>query len=517
MNTGVRIIHGIRRAAVGVLLFCLWVIMPVMLYDHYYQMAFTKWMTGLMALAITLPVIALCSLILLFAEKKKSTWGLKDRSLQFAGLFLIAMIVTFGICNDKAAAWMGVDGWYMGVVAQVLLVFTLVACSGEALSEKVLTVFLLGGTLVPGITAICQRAGKDIFHLYWEMPDEVQRDYISTIGNRTWFSGWFCAIFPLAIWLYIREEKKWKQTILALYLIMSFSCLIVTFSDSGIFALAFVLFATLFLSLRRREYFTGALQVFFLVPFSGLLMAIVRSVSTGIVREARGVSRIFLHMGLMSVLLVAMAVLVMLTALKATEKVGDAIYGFVYKYRRVLFWVPVAGLGALIVFIALNTAGTFGEPIGGSYLLFDNYWGDGRGTIWRVTVQMYKDLPLKNKLFGVGQDCFAIHAYQYEAYSTPFFMGWGNSIITNAHNEFLNGLLTFGLVGTLAYVGLFLAGIRAAFSDRAARTSRVEPGIGLCLVGYLSHNFFCYQQIMAVLPVFALMGVGVALRKKNGT
>ena len=83
-------------------------------------------------------------------------------------------------------------------------------------------------------------------------------------------------------------------------------------------------------------------------------------------------------------------------------------------------------------------------------------WGSGRDWLWRVTMQGYLDMPLKNKLFGAGPDCFAPYMYaRYSGQMDTILSGWwGDAVIANAHNELLNRLICTGAVGCLAFVWL---------------------------------------------------------------
>ncbi|MCD8130957.1 MAG: hypothetical protein LUE16_06710 [Lachnospiraceae bacterium] len=47
--------------------------------------------------------------------------------------------------------------------------------------------------------------GFDLLRLYDGMPDETVRDYLSTLGNRTWFAGYVCTAFPMGVYFFLEK------------------------------------------------------------------------------------------------------------------------------------------------------------------------------------------------------------------------------------------------------------------------------------------------------------------------
>jgi len=137
-------------------------------------------------------------------------------------------------------------------------------------------------------------------------------------------------------------------------------------------------------------------------------------------------------------------------------------------------------------------------------------WGSGRDWLWRVTMQGYLDMPLKNKLFGAGPDCFA--PYMYERYSeqmdTILSGWWGDAVIANAHNELLNRLLCTGAVGCLAFVWLIGSAIVLFYKNRNENKLLIPLAIGLLVT--MVHQTAGFQHIMLTPFVFLVMGIGVS-------
>ena len=88
-----------------------------------------------------------------------------------------------------------------------------------------------------------------------------------------------------------------------------------------------------------------------------------------------------------------------------------------------------------------------------NYFRFDDYWGSGRGFIWKMGLDFFtKKMPFWQKFFGYGPDSFYMITndhYKLEISQSAY------QAIDNIHNEYLNLLLTVGIFGLLSYL-LFL-------------------------------------------------------------
>ena len=87
-----------------------------------------------------------------------------------------------------------------------------------------------------------------------------------------------------------------------------------------------------------------------------------------------------------------------------------------------------------------------------TFFRFNEKWGTHRGFIWIKAVEIFKTAGFKNAVIGSGPDTF------YSMF-TPYFSEltnkFGNSSTNCAHNEYLNYLVTTGILGLGAYLALF--------------------------------------------------------------
>ena len=185
-------------------------------------------------------------------------------------------------------------------------------------------------------------------------------------------------------------------------------------------------------------------------------------------------------------------------------------------YKSLLFCVA-AGILVTIVFIYLNSKGYFLQWFGYQnthpYLLFDYHWGSNRGSTWIITWQAFLQMPFYQKLFGVGPDSLSAYLYSIPDTADLLYSLWGNLRLTNAHNEYLNSLLCYGVVGLAAWLWVLIGGIRYFYQKAKENTFFIA--FALCIMGYACHNLFCYQQVCATPFLFIALGIGESLTKSE--
>ena len=140
--------------------------------------------------------------------------------------------------------------------------------------------------------------------------------------------------------------------------------------------------------------------------------------------------------------------------------------------------------------------------------MFDYKWGSDRGLSWIGAVGTFMKTEFVRKLFGAGPDGFYHEVYRF--YAEPLNARWGeNTILTCAHNEWLNALINVGIIGAAAYIGIFVGGMIRFIKKSASLPETLVPA--MCIAAYMMHNFFCYQQIICTPIVFIIIGAGEML------
>ena len=147
-----------------------------------------------------------------------------------------------------------------------------------------------------------------------------------------------------------------------------------------------------------------------------------------------------------------------------------------------------------VLFIVIALAVLFYE-----ISVFQDSWGTGRGRLWICTYNLFVNFHWKYKLFGCGCDCFGI------ACLSKYFSHLGG-VYLNAHNEFLQYLVTMGFFGFISYSMIWVsAGKMFLFKEgKSARDWLLFSAI----MGYLGQSVvnnpqaFNYAVLFLVLALF---------------
>lgn len=200
------------------------------------------------------------------------------------------------------------------------------------------------------------------------------------------------------------------------------------------------------------------------------------------------------------------------------DKKGKYATNVMVVIRNIFYGLVVAGILFSILILVLSAKGKLSgiflmlsEKI--PYLTWEAQWGNGRGFTWSFTGKMIAEMSPWHKLFGVGPDHYA--GYAYSLYEDMLNQMWGSNVLTNAHNEWVNMIVDYGFLGAAAYIGFFLSAL-----VRFVKNSEDSPVLlcaAGCIVSYMGHNLFCYQQVLCTPFVFLIIALAeYQLRRKAG-
>ena len=124
----------------------------------------------------------------------------------------------------------------------------------------------------------------------------------------------------------------------------------------------------------------------------------------------------------------------------------------------------IAAIGAFINFSFIDRETDIGSFE--KLLRFDDYWGTHRGFMWRVSFEEFSKFDIRQILFGSGPDTAY---YVLQPHFAELSERFGDGSTDCAHNEFINYLLTQGVLGLTAYLSVMatviVRGLKAAKRD----------------------------------------------------
>lgn len=488
----------------------------------------------------------------LLAYRDKLNWTFMIRRLSVTDWFVAAFLLlsylsyffsdyrTPTVPGDTSSALLGYNGWYMGLLSQVMFVLIYFAVSRFWVwSEFTLFAAIVTSGVVYQL-AIWQRFSIDPLGMYEGLGPEYIEKFLSTLGQTTWFSSYAVLIFPLSVYYYWNDDRRWVRILAGIVMALGFGSLCTAHSDSGYVAYVLILMVFFWFSLESNKKFARFLEILLIGLGSfriiGIMQICFPEKLIQLIAEDQKISFFITQSNLMLAALLIVAALygvyykfcsstwkeVKRTGERKTRQKNGAaepkkpefeISRFLW-LRKLMVVAAAAVLLGVVLAIVFTTKKMLPDALAGFYNVgffnFNDDWGNCRGFNWRMSLKAISNASFKDMMIGVGPDCFAMSMDKYCAQEVADF--WQGMKLACAHNEFLNMLVTQGVLGAAAYIGIFVSFIvRCTKSGKEIWT--VVP-FSAAALAYMGHNFFCYQQCICTPTVFLLMGIGELLMRK---
>lgn len=429
--------------------------------------------------------------------------------------YAVCTLISYAFAVDKETALWGVDTWYMGLVTQLLLVGIYFGVSGGYLGHFKYLKYLCAvvGAALSGIV-ILQRFGVDVMHLYEGYGAEVRLDFVTTLGQVTWTSGYLSILLAAGIGIYYLTERQKQKIFWGCCIGIGFGMEAVLNCDSGVIAVVFAMMLVLWTAIGKKE------RILRFAEIVMIALAVIALIGLGEriwAERIMPIDNIYLRVAQSPLIYVLLAAFLLFWFLVKKDKIhirNEKKY--IAVFRGVYLGIIALGAIFLAILFWLHGKGYFAGSPTENYFRFTVWWGNSRGFIWRTGAAVFGDFPLLRKLFGCGPDCFTPYAYQLMGDAINEF--WHNQLVPNVHNEWFNATINYGIVGGAFYLGIFLSAswkfLRSGLSKMVSEHAELF-GIGLAAAAYVVHNILCYQQIIAAPALFLLLGLGTAVMRRG--
>ena len=508
----------------AVYVFFMFAIYPLYYEDKYYNMGEAKWhffrWVTLVAIVLLTGVFIWYQVDLVNKGKVREYWNLKNTSLidRFVLAYAILCILSFLFSPYKDYTLVGYDGWYMGLIAQLAFCLIYYFASRFWRWDEICVIIYLSVSSVVFLLCVLNRfynkdlsitAITDPLQMYTDLGEGYIINFISTLGQATWFSSYMVIVFPIGMFAFWYYNKKPIRISAGLYTLLCCMTMITQNSDSAFMAYFAIMVGLFCYSFRENRLMKRFLEVVILIFAGWKIVGILQTIFSNVAIELGSLMMTFSKGNITWVLLILSVLLyVGFCALDKKQKIDVTKLKIV---RTVVLILIGLGITAMVIYIALNSTGALagtGFESDNNYLLFDTNWGNNRGSSWMVTVGTFIECDFMRKLFGAGPDGFYNLVYTYRA--DELIEKWGeNTVLTCAHNEWMTAFINVGIFGAIAYIGIFIGAI-VRFTKKSKELPEVIAPV-LCILGYMAHNFFCYQQIICTPIIFLIIGCGECL------
>lgn len=519
-------LNYIKEVITYIYLFCMLGIFPLHYKNQYSKIGTVKYeffqSASLIFIGVSLIFVIAKVILYRVSREEKTKINLRyikeGLSIPDTGviIYAVCVVISYLLSSYKDFGLKGAAGWEMGLYAQLIFVVLYFLISRNAEYGFFVLGIHLAASFVTYLLGILHRFEIDPLGMYEGLNLNQKVEFLSTIGQATWFSSYVCTGFAVGMTVFYLSKKEWIRVVTGIYTAVSFGILVTQNSDSAFIAIAGILLLLGYFSLSDLKKWCRFWEIVCMMwgTFAGI--GILQRVFSGRAIPLDTLSTFFSQSVFTWVLLVMS--LGILFFYRNMEKQGkDRIMKLTGKIYKGLLVLVAAAFVGMIVFIYLNTAGYLKEWFGfksrNQYLLFNAQWGNYRGLTWMSVWKGFLEMSFLQKLFGVGPDSLAAYLYTIPEISQSLYDLWGGVKLTNAHNEFLNSLMCYGTIGLTSWIAVLVGSIRYFYGK--AKENPFMIAFALCIVGYACHNIFCYQQVCCTPFLFIALGIGESLTKSE--
>lgn len=530
VNKTIKVDSGSGRLMTGItsafLLYML-VIYPLALHDHYFDITYTKYTIFKVGVILFALIWAMGLMIVLTGINAGDMKGRRAGGNVKVGtmdklkavicdgvygtdicmvLFFISGVMSFIMAEDKKNAFTGAQGRYCGLAFMMLIFIMYIIVSARVSNtEKMWSPISMVFVMVSSVTfiiAILQNIGFDPFKLLDGINRKQRNIYVSTFGNIDIFGSFICIALPLFMGLYVTEKSNIKRIVYGIGVFAGFMAFIpanadVVFAGVGAAIIA-VLFATVYMERVDRLF-----ELVMLGSGGYLGMVLLRKLVGTNGAKITGFNRLSEHLALL-VIIFAVALFIRLIIQVYINRNKDEIY--INKNKSEVYinkQKDRTGIKLIIVLAVVLISGIaviiYGRKNNLAMFDFNDKWGSYRGYIWRRVTGLYGELPFVQKIFGHGNE--SIRSLMDERFYDEMLQVTG-TVYDNAHNEYLQYLVTQGLFGMLSYVGVVVTAAIAGV--KKIKKSPYILGLLLAVVSYGVQAIFNVNQCITT-PYMFLM------------
>lgn len=500
--------------------------LPFYTANAYYGLTLAKFRCMMYATLMIGVVYLLCN-IANFHKITFSNWKYGDILYL---LFLLAGGISVQFSAYGMDAFTGVAGRRNGLFLYLIYgVAMLVIIQNQRLYCMSLYAMELMAIFLCGI-GISNHFGQDPLHFFWDLVEEQQNFFSSTLGHIDTYGVYVGMMFAFSAVSFLLEKKRLLSIFHGITTVVTMCGIITNRADGAYIAvIVFFLFAWILMEDGQMLLKYNLIAFFFFV-IAKVLGILQGTVST--VKPVDGISQLVMLTnlpnygmavaGCISVLLVIGNIIhsyrksvtrnrqgkIEVKEEVSTESVESKQYNrlLALKWlRRILILLLELSIILFVLFFVITNVHPDGEleqPLWDKLRITEE-WGNYRGYIWLKTVQYFKDLPFFQQLFGTGPDT----TYQiYQQICTESFLTDYGSYFDNAHNEYLQMLLTHGIVGAVSYVSWI--GFSIVQCLKKGKDNGAFYAIAFTVLAYAGMAVVGINMVQCMGIVVVLLGLG---------
>lgn len=365
---------------------------------------------------------------------------------------------------------------------------------------------------LPEIWGITDFFLLDLFHFHEGAAANYIYTFVSSVGNINTYTNMVALHLGASAAMFVLAKGKWEMILSGSALAIASFAIIMGISDNGILATGAVFAFLPFVAWNSRR---DIVRYFIVLSMfvTSIIVTAQLTIGRATMADCDGGS-VFVTIGKTTAgiaLMIAVWVFTIILML-AFRKVADQEEKSARCAKRAwTILVVLSMVAVLAVYIDANS-GNHSE-IWAPYqniLIFSDTWGTGRGINWRFAWEYFtKDAGLLKKLFGYGPDTYYIITMDRFKHA---MRDAGYGMFDSAHNEYIEYLTTIGILGTLAYLGVLITGVRQMLKKSK---DRFAIACGFAVLAY-GVQAVVNIAIPITTPIYMmLLYVGISIAKES--
>ncbi len=480
-------------------IFC---ILPLVMWNGYYDIADAKRYTTFGMIAVALIAMIVVTMI----NPARALWRLRTGTRLCAIdiamlLWTIVLSISTYMSDETTRAVLGEIGLSMGWVFYMIMavMYILLRMLHGRLNVRLQTTMLLVSVGILSFIGVCDR-----YSIYILPVPYRSSEFISTIGNINWICSVLTILFPLVAWAYIATEGRLRILSTVGNILLMMLCAVIG-ADSVVIVVGMSLVGMLYYTLDNRKYLGR------LITFTGLLLTVdwimtrisrineftVLTYGTDYLTYKLGSIIWTLITGL--IMLIAGILITWIESHRSDRSTSDE-QAKIHRTRIARIVIIVSFIMAGVLYVTVSIINTLSPlPVIGeiSYFTFTDRWGNGRGASIYSAVLMLKEVDLKNLLIGAGPECYAVRIGQV-GNAAGYVVEHFDALLASAHCIPMTLLINTGILGLVSYYAVFITCIW--------KNRRYAPCV-IPLVTYMIHGLISFDNTMSYPILVTLIAI----------
>lgn len=433
-------------------------------------------------------------------QREKKSLSNTDK---FALVLAVGMVCSTIFSERVQEAFLGTEGKKFGSVVLILSIWNYFAVSRYFKWNQTAIVCCMFGSGVTFILQIMNHWGINPLHL-WDSSNQ----FAAAIGNVNLNAAYDVLMLAIFMGYYILSKEKLSEYMYSIYLILGFCGLLCCRSNLGIAGIAAAFCVMAWYVKEKEELCYKYLKLLILFGISLVCISMGRLFFASYMFPFDSVIGVMTH-PVVAFFILLSGILIFIWFQKG-KRAGKDVSRFFKKvyYIFIYFFLFTAGL-AILLFLFVNTVYNKVELNGVlESFRFTDESASNRGYIWKRVLIEYPHVPFFRKLFGYGANCFTDFIYP-NYYQEMAKMDVG--IFWDAHNEFLQLLITTGLLGVIGYFGMQLSILRTSLHKVSTNPRALIP---IVVIASLLVQGCFYSPHVTITPlVFIFLGISEGERE----